>query len=337
MLDILLGAATSEQISVAAGDLAAATADAIMRHGFCLLAGNAEYIRVPDTAMIEFLQTDSPVTFKLPPPWEPLEDMSVLPVQFMMGTDKFTLCLRPPIMYKTTEEGTFMTLHHIELPASFRDLIDAAGLLVGVGIHHDVREFEDLLLAVAGEKISFHAPVDLAVIARLAGYNLLHHSVSALALTFLGIYLPKNQASIGDGLWYKPLHELGIEYGHYIIGHIAQVFLTATVVIISWVFYIFPDIHAITKASLAQSAIDLLDWWVQYIIIHELDCIPECSTWTPVTSQAEAIPTVIQDPIYAEFHQTLVPDWPHITSGGCRCFHSARSWLFSRSLLHRPF
>jgi hypothetical protein len=330
VIEIHLGETSADEITKTTRELAIEIQNATDRFGFCLLAGDAEYVRVPKSAMTQFWITNISVQIELASPWEKQEDTVLLPVKFMMGTDKFSVFIRPPISYESTEEGQFITLHHIKLPAEFYDLVAMAGPLVGVGIHHDVKEFENLIFAATGQQIRFPKPVDLAVIARIAGYNLPRHSLAALAWTALGVHLAKGVASVGDGLWFKPMSRLEEEYMIYAVGDVAQSFLTSVTIITSWVFHIFPDFHAVSKASYARNVRDLLHWWSRYVIVTILDDVRGCPAWTPVANRAEAINIVVTDEVYGPLFRGLTPDWPHITSGGCRFFHSARAWLFPR-------
>jgi hypothetical protein len=63
----------------------------------------------------------------------------------------------------------FLTRAPCKLQPELQELIDAAGVLVGVNIHEDLRDFNFHIDIVTGSRLRFLHPIDVSVVARLAG------------------------------------------------------------------------------------------------------------------------------------------------------------------------
>jgi hypothetical protein len=310
VVEIHLGTTSGDTIAAHTRELAAAIADATQRYGFCRLAADVEKVRLPAAPFRQFSSDFKPVSFQPLPLWEAVDDVILAPVRLMMGTDRFAIYIRVDLQRKVTGEGETLTVSPVEIPLELQDLFNTAGSMVGVGIRDDLDEFTAFLSAISRQQFSFVQPIDVAVVARLAGYNLPRHGVQALVWTFLGCTLPKNEASVGDGRWHLPLASLEIEYGHYLCGDVVQVFLTFYTIVTSWVQHVFPEFHAVSKSSLATSVNDLLGWWVAHVIDAIPDTVDEPPAWTPVSSRAEATSRMVKDATWEPRLQHLTPDWP---------------------------
>jgi hypothetical protein len=230
------------------------------------------------------------VAFKPIEPWSPAGDVIVVPVRFMVGTHRFAIHVRIPFGRKVRH-----VLAPAEFPPELQELFNTADVMVGVGVLEDLTKFGAFLTLITRQKLIFRPPIDLAVVARLAGYNLPRHGVAPLVWMFLGCHLPKGEASVGDGRWNVPYHELGTPLRCYLSGDIGQVFLTFYLVITAWVQHIFPDALAAVNASLAFCALDLLCWWVGHVVDDRTIGTEECQVWTPAASRSDAISVLIKD------------------------------------------
>jgi hypothetical protein len=107
--------------------------------------------------------------------------------------------------------------------------------------------------------------------------------------------------------------------------------LTFWVLTACWVLNIFPDIHAVSKVSEAKSFARLLTHWTSDVIQQKLSAVGgDNKLWSPQLSRGAMVaPAVHTTELVRQFEQ-LTPDWPAVTAGGCRYFHTARAWLVDR-------
>jgi hypothetical protein len=164
--------------------------------GFCRFAADTESIMIPAYALCELHRTRKSVSFIQPLPWSGQKDVIAIPVRFMFGHADLTVHLRVPIarglhVYGRGEPVSYLTLEPLELQPGLQAVIDAAGPLAGVGIHEDLVKFNKLLEILTGQRLNFKPSIDVAVVARLAGFNLPCHGVANLVWTLLGSVSPR--------------------------------------------------------------------------------------------------------------------------------------------------
>jgi hypothetical protein len=134
--------------------------------------------------------------------------------------------------------------------------------------------------------------VDAATIACLAGVNTAKHSVQSLVWLYLGGHLPKDKVSLGDNIWDFPFKELPQALQLYLRGDTTQLALAVWVLLCCWVAHMFTDLHAVFKVSRAQSAGNLLHWWVSEVVEPKLWYVRQIPPWSPVTSR-DQVPSAL--------------------------------------------
>jgi hypothetical protein len=114
----------------------------------------------------------------------------------------------------------------------------------------------------------------------------------------------------------------------YLAGDTAQVALLAWVLVVVWTYNIFPDFHAVAKCSVSRHVGDLLRHWATTVVEGRVAHLYEQLNWDPVTR--EIVERVAARSEHRQFLSLLTPDWPAVTAGRCRYFHTARAWLVDR-------
>jgi hypothetical protein len=233
----------------------------------------------------------------------------------MISHLNFTIHFRVPFeqglhVASSCQPASYLTLCPITIQPAVQALIDAAGLFVGVGIHEDLKKFNELLELLSGQRLQFQPPIDAATVARLAGYNLSRYGVATLAWTLIGTTIPKGVVSVGDGMWHRRLGEIPEELQLYARCDTQLVAACFYLLVTCWVFHVMPEFDVITCLSVAKHPRHLL----------------ACSAHTRLEAMRLTTAGSKHQPRLA----LLTLDWPALTAGGCRYLHTARSWLHDR-------
>lgn len=331
--ELVIGHSSREEIAEVTERLRQFKKDVEQEYHFCLLAGDVESIQVP-AHVVATVSGQSPLTkvlhFKQPAAFCKGVTVKNLPVRFMIGHDEWAVHLRVPLNSVTASGDRTLTLNPGQFRPELQELIDVAGSLVGVSVQTDIDEFCWLLRQLYGRTLNFAPPISATTLARLAGFNLAKGGVQSLVWTVLGGFLPKKHASVGDGLWNEPASTLSDPYVQYLAGDTAQVALLAWVLVVVWTYNIFPDFHAVAKCSVARHVGDLIRHWATTVVEGRVSQLYEQLNWDPVTSRREIVERVAARSEHRQFFGLLTPDWPAVTAGGCRYFHTARAWLVDR-------
>jgi hypothetical protein len=251
-------------------------------------------------------------------------------VHHMVGHMKWAVHIRLPITSSVVGGKEYLTIAPCMLQPELQELLDADGALVGVDIHEDLRDFNFQIDLVTGSRLQFFDPIDITVVACLAGFNLPCDGVASLVWTVLGGFLPKGVASIGDGSWFLPLDKMCVEHKLYLRGDTAQLSITFWTIIAAWVMNIFPDIHCVIESSVSALIGDLLAHSVECILDDRVALIERASSWTLATSRLEAVRAATAGSDHQSLLLRLTPDWPTVAAGGCRYMHTARAWQVDR-------
>jgi hypothetical protein len=289
----------------------------------------------PLSALDELRRTHKPVSFIQPIPWSGQKDLIAIPVRFMFGHSDLTVHFRVPIARGTHCAGAgelvgYLTIEPLEFQPGLQAVIDAAGPLAGVGIREDLEKFNKLLEILTGQRLSFKPPIDVAVVARLAGFNLPRHGVANLIWSILGSVVPKGVVSVGDGKWHLPLQEIPDALRVYLRCDTVLVSYCLYVLVVCWVIHVMPDFDVVMRLSIARHPRSLLQWWVGQMVDNVASSLGGAGSWEPANTRPEGM----RLPSMGSKHQFLLchltPDWPAVTAGGCRYFHTARSLLLDR-------
>jgi hypothetical protein len=329
-MEFVIGTASDHVIEFGMNRLRKYRAKVVEQFGFCRFAADTESVHIPRSAFEQLRDTRKPVTFERIDPWKSCEDRVSVPVRLMIGHMELALHIRMPFTETDDNGKIFLTISPITLQPELSELLDVIGTVVGVGIHKDLREFNDFLEVLSGERLKFAEPIDAAVVAHLAGFNLPRHGVANLVWTTLGGYLPKAVASVGDGLWYGVFLRLPEELQLYARGDTAQMALTYWVLVACWVFHMFPEFHVVASVTTATTVRELIVHWVDSFIDEYLTHIEKPAVWAPVTTRFEAVSLLLEGSPRKQLFLRLTPDWPAVTTGGCRFFHTARVWFADR-------
>jgi hypothetical protein len=287
--EIVLGVTSGARIREICSKLKAFKSLISHKFEFCLLAGDTESVAVPPPALAKFRDTKLAVRFRRVDPWTKGVAKTHLPVRFMIGHHEWAVHLRLNLVEDPGDNPQNLQFKRGVLQPELQQLFDEAGVLVGVGIREDMKQFNDMLELFFGSRLVFTDPVDAAVIARLAGVNTPKHSVQHLVWICLGGHLPKGIASVGDNLWDLPTHKIHLLMLRYLRGDTTQLAPAVWVLIVMWVLHIFPDLHAVYKSSTAKSPGDLLRWWVKTMVEQQARKVFSVPAWAPVSSRTEAI------------------------------------------------
>lgn len=329
-MEITLGVSTPEEIKEAIKFVTHHIKATKRTFGICQLTGDMEAISVPKGYWADICEAgpEEDVVFR---PAASGESGHSFAVRFMVGHLDWELDLRLPIRPDPASgSGLIVRTGGSALPQELGGLVDTFGVLCGIGVANDIAVFNESVSVLFGTKLRFAPPVDLHLLARLAGFNLTRYAVEVLSWICLGGLLPKGECSIGDQRWHQPRAELPAALVAYMSADIGQVAAIAWVLTASWVMTLFPDVHAVIKTSRFRNCKELLEWW-HLTAITGLLAGEECpsTTWVPVSDRRKAVSWLSLDRDKEDFFVQTAPDWSSVSAGGCRYFHSARSFLVS--------
>jgi hypothetical protein len=329
VVEVIVGISSSDHIKTVTQQVLDKKRGYENRFHFCCLAGDTESILIPTKVMDQLVDTRRPVTFPRPQPFAGGSGQEQFTVKLMIGHVGWAVHICIPVKSSVQDGRQFLTISPGTLQPELQELIDACGHLVGVGIHDDIGAFNFTLRSLFGATLSFPPPIDVSVVARLAGFNLPRAGVNNLVWVCLGGFLPKGVASVGDGLWYRQSHTLPLPLLRYLQGDVSQVALVFWVLVVCWVWNVFPDVHAVSKCSTTRSVIDILRHWVDVILVRRVSSLHPVNNWEPASSRQAIVERVAAGSTFLPLLLVLVPDWPSVVAGGCRYFHTARAWLVS--------
>jgi hypothetical protein len=230
----------------------------------CQLAADTESVSVVQPGLRDILR-GRPGEVRTVKVAEKGEREELLPVLLMVGHVGWQVHVRIPVVDEQDQKGKRQLRIqpgklHEKVFAFFREI----GMVTGIKVREDLDEFFEVVKALFGDDLWNYVvgPLELDVLARLAGYNLLHYSVSTLNWVVFGTILPKGMASVGDGKWTASWVDIPSALRAYLIGDISQV---AGVLLILWVLYVFPDGHAVTQVSTLNQR-QLVSWWQPHVL-----------------------------------------------------------------------
>jgi hypothetical protein len=215
-------------------------------------------------------ETRKPVAFPRADLFSKQEGLLPMAVRLMVGHMKWAVHICLPITSSVVEGKEYLTIVPFKLQP---ELLDAAGALVGVDIHEDLRDFNFQVDLVTGSTLHFFDPIDITMVARLAGFNLPRDGVANLVWTVLGGFLPKGVASIGDESLFLLFDKMCIKHKLYLHGETAQLSITFWTIVAAWVMNIFPDIRCVIESSVATSIGDILAHWAECILVDQVALI----------------------------------------------------------------
>jgi len=253
------------------------------------------------------------------------------PVLLMVGHVGWQVRVKLPAFDSVNEKGERqLTIEPGKLQekaiAFFREL----KVVTGVDIREDLREFFDVVKSLYGVDLWEYVPppLELDVLARLAGYNLTHYSVVALNWVIFGTLLPKGLASLGDRKWNHDWADLPRSLQDYLSADISQVAGVSWVMTISWILQIFPDAHAVTQVS-TLSQTQLVEWWQKFVVENMLTTVEPVRPWQYKFSRREIMETMANGHQHRDLLVGTTADWPSYPAGGARFIHTARAFLLS--------
>jgi hypothetical protein len=249
-----------------------------------------------------------------------------LPVLFMYGGIGWQLHLRVTIeQQEDRETGCKCAVFPRRNPLPYlNDILTIMESAVGVGIEKDYQEFFAVLRVLHGWES--HGlppkPFELSRLTLLSGCAITWSSLLRMVYTFLGGYLCKDwRASAGDQLWETPYASLPRGLKCYLHGDIQQPAIVAWVAVTVWVSHLFPDITLVTRIN-HMTARQLLAWWVERVIKNTTAAGWANTTPTTAYNRQGAIDRAGVPRDNPEFDVVRTcPDWPAITTGGCRELH----------------
>jgi hypothetical protein len=255
-----------------------------------------------------------------------------LPVLFMVGHVGWHIHVKIPTVDEWDERGR----RHLRIePGKLQEKVFAffreIGMVTGIKVREDLEEFFEVVKALYGSDLWDYVvgPLELDVIARLAGYNLLHYSVWTLNWIIFGTILPKGMASVGDGKWNYCWVDLPSALKAYLIGDISQVAAAAWVLLIMWILHIFPDGHAVSQVSTLTQR-QLVSWWQTHVMETLVDSSAPIRPWQMRETRQEMMRCVMGTGEDGHTITELTPDWPSLSAGSARYNHTVRAFLIDR-------
>lgn len=294
---------------------------------FAQLSGDLESIGVTPSTLSDLkgVGPNSSLSFSLA---KRRESATKLPTKLMIGHLGWQVVIRLPYETVTGDDGS-STLEF--QTGAFNPLISTiikeAGPLIGIGIADDLDLFSHFIEAVYSVKVEFQSPVELQSLVRLAGYNIPRHGVASLVWVFLGGLLPKGYCSAADAKWHLAWDSLPKPFKAYLSGDICQVAAVAWVAISAWFVQVFADPHATLQMCMFTTVKELLSWWATQVIAPNMPAISSSANWYQQVSRPAIMDLAIMKTGKSDALKTLTPDWPTVTAGGCRFFHSARAFI----------
>ena len=325
--ELTLGQSTPAEVDEAISFLKTKCKDVRRVFFFCQLAGDVEAISIPQAQWADIKSRVPGETVHLDLAASG-ESGHKLPVRFMFGHVGWEIHLRLPILEGADPDyPKRLSISPGELQPGVQKLIEAAGSLAGVNIGADISEFNEVIRAFYCTQLNFRPPVELQPLARLAGYNLTRYAVDALCWVTLGGILPKGLCSIGDGRWHQPWPSLPASLQAYLSADIGQVALIFWCLLAAWLMNLFPDLHAVVKVSRFASGADLVVWWYDMVVLRQVIHLRSPHNWLRADSRKTIIDAIASGTSHHKELKQLLPDWPSVTAGGCRYFHTARAFL----------
>ena len=178
----------------------------------CPLAVDVRSIRVAEGSSFTVTNDEvKPLSFRIVGGSE--EAAELMPVRLIVGHIGWQLHVRLPWDLSVDEGHSLLSMSPMELQPQAATLFKELERLVGIhNMQMDLRKFFMIIEVTFRQNIwedSIHQPLELDVLARFAGYNMLNASFVALNWISLGTILPsEKQCGGGDGRWLEPWEEL---------------------------------------------------------------------------------------------------------------------------------
>lgn len=307
------------------------------KFGTCLLAADTESITTIKAAGPDHfpLLEDGSVLMPVPQRGQPGEP---IPVRLMIGHLTWAVHIRLPIEEVLTDTGTALKIIPGELQANVNELLSLMPNLVGVGVEKDIKRFTKLIKALydLDDDQSLYQclplTLDLEVLARAAGYNMIHFRVSALCWAALGVLLPKGECSVGDGQWWVTWNGMPQPLRAYLEGDTAQVAATAWTFSMALIMQMFPDTHVTRVLSIHDQS--GLIRWVERHVFRELTEVELAKGAWKCPADWDGLADIIfpADEEKLCLVRKIFPPWPSVTAGGARHIHSVRDWAINSML-----
>lgn len=261
-----------------------------------------------------------------------------LPVVLMVGHVDWQINIRLPIHETVGHKGR----KQLQItPGTLQDkaleFFRSLDVLTGVNVTDDLRKFFKVVKVLFGEDLWEHTepPLELDILARYSGYNLVRYSLSVLNHITFGTIMPKGRASVGDGKWHKRYLKLPKPLQTYMVQDISQAAGIAWVMLACWTIHVFPDAHAVTQCS-TLSPPKIMKWWYKHVVANVVSSTTRISPWQIANSREEMMIQLICGSEDKKVALDLLPDWPSVAAGGARFVHTVRSFLVQKlEILHR--
>jgi len=264
-----------------------------------------------------------------------------LPVRFMLGGRDWQVHIRLPTHNEKGKNEVYMTLTlDTQLTKEVDDFLKAIPCAVGVDIVKDYVSWARLLHTLWGNTAfqEVARPIELEHLVRAVRVNDSSGSIFHLHWWVFGTIIPKDQASLGDGMWGSELKNLPQGLRMYLNCDIEQVVKITSILSIVWAIQTFPDLTLVKDATLMDE-VDFVNW-VQVKAIPELFAgwqeigvdshgrwlhAARNSAWEETRSITDLV-NQLNPPSRSVYPSVWeVPAWPSITCGGCRFLHQARA------------
>ena len=203
--------------------------------------------------------------------------------------------------------------------------------LTGVDVNSDLERFFKVVKALYGENLwDFTFPaIELDVLARHAGYNLVRFSLSVLNFVTFGTIMPKGRSSVGDQKWHEKWQRIPTPLQAYMVQDITQAAGIAWVMTICWIIQLFPDAHLITQIS-TLNPVKMIKWWHKHVVLDVVSASRRIIPWQIQHSRRELTQVLLGDLNNKNVILEMLGDWPSVPAGGARFIHTVRTFLISK-------
>lgn len=293
-------------------------------YGFCVFALDTESVGIIKEPGAFVREPNGSIFLRLPT--REKRSAESFAVRLMVGHLDFHVQVSLPFKAGQCDRlGDVLVLDHITVQPALQELFDALGMVVGVRVEQDVRDFFSSLTQIFGSSAPVNntiRPIELGALARYAGYNLQRYSMWMLNWCVYGGILAKGECSCGDGQWARNWSSISKPLQAYAYGDVAQAAGIAWVFIFTWVVHRFPDAHLLRQVSFLDQN-ELLGWWVDKIVPRVNNA---AVGWHSAATPAELISRHAGEDGIDRMIRKFIPDWPSIPAGGPRFNHAVRAF-----------
>jgi len=264
-----------------------------------------------------------------------------IPVRLMVAGKDWHIHIRLPTETELHKGYQYLALRlDTQLCKEVGEFFRALPVAVGVDITEDYVSWARLMFVLWGDT-SFEEvprPIELGHLARAVRINDTSCSVFHLHWWLFGTLIPKDHASMGDGMWGDHYRHIADPLRMYLNCDLQQVVKMATILSLVWAAQTFPDL-TLVKAATHLNEVAFLRW-VQVTAVPQLFAgwLPiernEAGRWMravkdkdwEAVSSPEGVVDRLRPPNRLTYSKVWeVPAWPSITQGGCRYLLQARA------------